>query len=527
MKRSIIIMLCAVLPMLCVAQKKPVALKPYAAAEVKAAEKDADTEFKAFNYTGALPVYERLAITDPSNVVYNYRLGLCYLLTNIAKNKALNYLEIVADADPKAKPKDILFDLAKAYHYAGQYDAAIETFEAYRVQKSGNVDPKLKFNDWVEWSTNANKLTASPVSCTFTNLSKTINSAQADYRPVMGAADTIVYFSSKRKGTTGGLTDDLGESPADIYFFTQNDTSRSKAKSAGIAINTEFYEETMFLNMNGDRILIYREGPESNGDIYIADLTGKTWGKPVLAGKDFQTKLLETGACLSPDGLTLYFSAESLDGKTGKDIYRCTRTESTSWGKPEKLDQTINTKGDEDMPYLWYDGKTLFFSSTGHNSMGGLDVFRSVMKDPREGFSKPENIGYPLNTVYDDYNIALTCDASTVYLAAVRDSGIGDYDLYKVELSTPLVSNPMCWLQGKGITSAGTPAKGAFVVITEKAGGAAVAKIEANESTGRFDVALAPGTYSVVLKHPKAGRTEATVTIAPGDKKFVLDLLFP
>ena len=527
MKKYLFILLMIIIPGFSGAQKKPVAPKPYSAAEVKAAEKEADTEFKSLNFNDALLFYERLVATDPTNVTYNHRLGLCYLQTNIAKHKAVEYLEVASDADAKLKPRDILFDLAKAYHFDGQFDSAVETFEAYRVQKSGSVDPKLKFDQWVDWSNNARQLTSNPVSCSFVNLSKTINSPQADYRPIIGAADSIVYFSSKRKGTTGGLTDDLGDSPADIFFFTQNDTARSKAKNAGINVNTEFYEETMFLSMNGDRMLIYRESPESNGDIYISDLTGKAWGKPVVAGKDFVTKVLETGASLSPDGLTLYFAAETQDSKTGKDIYKCTRTESTSWGKPEKLGGNINTKGDEDMPSLWHDGKTLFFSSTGHNSMGGLDVFRSVMNDPREGFGKAENIGYPLNTVYDDFNVALTCDATTLYLAAVRDSGVGDYDIYRVSLDKPLVSNPMCWLQGRGITAAGTPAKGAFVVVTEKSGGEAVARMEANESSGRFDVALAPGTYSVVLKHPKAGKAETSVTIAPGDKKVVLDLIFP
>jgi hypothetical protein len=235
-----------------------------------------------------------------------------------------------------------------------------------------------------------------------------------------------------------------------FIFLRRMIRPRSKVKNAGIAVNTEFYEETMFLNMNGDRMLIYREGPEANGDIYLADLQGKSWAKPVLLGKDFQTKVLETGATMSPDGLTLYFSAEAMDGKTGKDIYKCTRTESTGFGKPEKLTGPLNTDGDEDNPVLWLDGKTLFFSSTNHQSMGGLDIFMSYMSSPSEGFGAPMNLGYPINSVYDDYNIAVTADGKTAYLSAVRDSGIGDYDLYKVTLEKSLVQNPLCWVAGKG-----------------------------------------------------------------------------
>ncbi|MBL7924529.1 MAG: PD40 domain-containing protein [Bacteroidia bacterium] len=527
MKTFLYLLLLTGLHTLAFAQKKPAAIKPYTSEEAKDAGKEADAYFKALNYPSALKMFERLVLTEPGNADYNYKLGMCYLLTNTAKHKAVSYLEFAANSNEKNKPKDVLFDLGKAYHYAGLYDKAIETYEAFRLQKGGSVDSKLKFNMWVDWSHNAKKLAETPVACTFSNLGKSINSNQADYRPLMGAADTIVYFSSKRKGTVGGLTDDLGESPSDVYFFTQNDTSRSKVKNAGITVNTEYYEETMFLSMNGDRMLIYREGPESNGDIYLADLQGKSWAKPVLLGKDFQTKVLETGATLSPDGLTLYFAAEAMDGKTGKDIYRCTRTESTSWSKPEKLSGPINTDLDEDNPVLWLDGKTLFFSSTGHQSMGGLDIFRSYMADPSEGFGKIENLGYPINSVYDDYNLALACDGKSAYVSAVRDSGIGDYDIYKVTFEKPVVTQPLCWIQGKGITNVGTPAKGAFVVVTDAVSGATVANLEANEASGRFDVALPPGTYKVVLKHAKAGKAETQVTVEPGTSKVVVNLVFP
>ena len=133
----------------------------------------------------------------------------------------------------------------------------------------------------------------------------------------------------------------------------------------------------MYLNVGGDMMLIYREGPESNGDIYMATLKGKSWDKPVLISNDFKTKVLETGASISSDGLTLYFSAEAVDGKTGKDIWICNRSSSTNWSKPEKLQGPVNTNGDEDNPLIWVDGKTLFFSSTMHGSMGGLDIFKS------------------------------------------------------------------------------------------------------------------------------------------------------
>ncbi|MBP7166848.1 MAG: PD40 domain-containing protein [Bacteroidia bacterium] len=527
MKRISLIILLFLFTGNLVAQKKQPAIKPYTPDEAKEFKKEAEALYKGLSYGDALKIYERLVLTEPNNADFNHKLGMCYLLTNIAKHKAVSYLEFASNANTKEKPKDVLFDLGKAYHYAGLYDKAIETYEAFRVEKGGTVDAKLKFDMWVEWSHNAKSLTANPMPCTWANLGKTINSDRADFRPIMGAADTIVYFSTKKKGTTGGLVDELGESPSDVMFFTQNDTSRSKVKNVGITVNTEFYEETMFLNMTGDRMLIYREGPDASGDIYISELQGKTWTKPVLINKDFQTKVLETGATMTPDGLTLYFSAEAVDGKTGKDIYKSTRTESTGWGKPERLSDVINTKGDEDFPLIWLDGKTMLFSSTGHQSMGGLDVFASMKNSESEEFSKPINMGYPINSVYDDYNLAITCDAKTAYMAAVRDSGLGDYDIYKVQFEKPILPTSLTWVQGRGITNLGTPAKGAFVYITAAGSGTSVATIEANAANGRFDIALPPGTYKIVMKHPKAGKAETEITVDPNSYKVVVDLKFP
>ena len=501
------------LPILLIAQPKSQPIKPFSADEVKDAKMNAESYYKVLNFGEALKLYERLVVTQPNNADFNYKLGLCYLNTNINKGKSVPFIEYAANANTKEKPKDVNFDLARSYYYAGLYDKALETYEKFRLEKKGIVEPKLKFDLWLDWCITAKKVTQNSLPCTFTNLGKSINSNGADYRPLMGIADTVVYFSSKRKGNTGGLVDDFGEIPSDVYFWTQNDSAVGKVKSIGININSQYYEDILFLSGTGDKLIFTKEGPEASGDLYMCNLNGKSWDKAVSLGKDFITKTLETGATMTPDGLTLYFAAEAEGSKTGKDIYMCTRTESTSWGKPVRLDNTINSIGDEDNPVLWLDGTTLFFSSTGHGSMGGYDIYKSESKNPREGFSQPVNIGYPLNTVYDEYSIALAADGMTGYISSVRDSGMGDYDIYKVQLEKPLVSKQLTWVQGKAFTNLGTPAKDAFIVVTEKSTGTQFAALETNSATGRFDLALPPGTYNVVGKHAKLGKTELEITI--------------
>ena len=498
---------------LCQTTKKITPVIPFSKDEITEGKREAASYFKSENYRTAKMFYERLVASDANDVDYNYKLALCYLNTNISKEKAIPLLEYVVNANSKDIPANAIYDLGRAYHYGGYFDKAKESFEKFRVAKKGVVDAKLKLEQWVSWSNNAIEMIASPIVATFENLGKGINSSGSDYKPVTSVNDSVVYFTSSRKGNTGGQVDELGDITSDIYYFIQGDSSRSKAKNAGMNINTLYYEECLSVNMSGDKMLIYMEGMEANGDIFITDLKGKQWNKAVSLGKAFVTKAMETGACLSPDGLTLYFSAEAEGSKTGKDIYRCTRTEQTTWSKPERLSDKINTKEDEDYPVIWVDGKTLFFSSKGHKGMGGYDIYKSVVNNPAEGFSAPENIGYPLNSTYDDQGIGLNADGKTLYLAAVRDSGYGEYDIYKVKLNESLVMNKMCHLSGVGLTALNAPAKGCIVTVNDAASGALIYTLTTNEASGKFDVALPTGSYKVALRHPKMGKVEEEVLI--------------
>lgn len=472
------------------AQKKPQPIKGFTEDEVSDAKREASSYFKSLNYLQAFALYERLVITDPKDVDYNYKLAVCYLNTNIAKQKAVPLLEYVVNANSKSIPKDARFDLACAYHYSGLFDKALETFESYRVDKNGTVDSKLKFDQWVGWSTTAKDLTTRPVDARFENMGKTINSAQADYRPITGSNDSVVYFSSKRKGNVGGLVDDLGEIPSDIYYFTQNDSSRSKAKTIGVNINTPFYEECLFVNMNADRMLIYREGQESSGDLSLSPLKGKQWDKPVSPGKQFVTKGAETGACMSPDGLTLYFAGESEGSKTGKDIYRCTRTEQTPWSKPERLGDNINSKEDEDCPYMWVDGKTMFFSSKGYNSMGGYDIFKITRKDSVSPWSKPLNLGYPINSTYDD--ILFIPDESNQTASYCTNRKNNSFEYLQVKLPQQELTSSI--IKGQFRTLDSIPKKDAYITVYNSNTGEIAGVYKTNPTTGQYLMILVSGT---------------------------------
>jgi hypothetical protein len=206
-----------------------------------------------------------------------------------------------------------------------------------------------------------------PVDVKFLNLGKQVNSPTADYRPVCDAEGTTIYFTSNRKGNMGGLPDGYGEFIPDIYYTTF-DSVFSKAKTTGPNVCTEFYDESLYLNANADMMLVYREGGSAESQIYFTEATGKAWDKIAPFGKGLNVKDKIEGACLSPDEKTLYFSAEMKGGKGGKDIWYVQKNDKGEWGVPKNCGDGINTKFDEINPSLFFDGKTMFFASEGHNS---------------------------------------------------------------------------------------------------------------------------------------------------------------
>ncbi|OFX60323.1 MAG: hypothetical protein A2046_02670 [Bacteroidetes bacterium GWA2_30_7] len=146
----------------------------------------------------------------------------------------------------------------------------------------------------------------------------------------------------------------------------------------------------------------------------------------------------ESSACITSDGNTIFFVSERLDGYGNSDIYT-SKKEGTGWGKPVNIGSVINTIDDEIGVFIHPDGKTLFFSSNGHNTMGSYDIFMSVFKDGV--WSIPVNMGYPINTTKDEIHFVLSTDGKTAYLSSSRDGGNGKTDIYQVDMTNYYKAN--------------------------------------------------------------------------------------
>ena len=401
--------------------------------EAKIVRKDAATMFSSEDYRGALDAYRDLYKSAPNNVDFNFKLGLCYIETNVNKREAVKYLKFACES--KEAKKEWLYYLGIAYMYNEQWDEAIETFREYQQSKSKPGKDFMTPDRLIEMCENANELSSRPINCTYTNLGKTVNSPFDEYNPFITADGLSLIYSARRKGNMGGFIEDLGIYTADIFSSYWKDTIWSKARSMGANVNSEWDEESVGLSSTGDQVLIYNDNALAFGDISIATLRGKLWQRPLLLSEQINTKQEENGACMTADGNTIYFSSNRKESNGGFDLFVISRNEAGDWGMPINLGLDVNTAYDDINPYLSTDEKKLFFASKGWTSMGGFDLFYCEWNDSENKWGKPKNLGYPLNNSEDNMFISFTGDERFAFVSAVRPEGFGDRDIYMVEFN--------------------------------------------------------------------------------------------
>ncbi|MBW7936722.1 MAG: PD40 domain-containing protein, partial [Flavobacteriales bacterium] len=239
---------------------------------------------------------------------------------------------------------------------------------------------------------------------------------------------------SRRLGNTGGKIAPGDLYPyEDIYFSERAKNGEwSNAKKLVGKVNTPNHEAPVWLSADGTKLFIYRA--KGKGDIFETNYNGKEWEKPTKL-KQIDTKYRESHASMTDDGQTIYFISNhaKLSTNESMDIFRVNYNPSTKkWSQPVNIGSTVNTPYDEDCVFISGDGKTLYFSSEGHNSIGGFDFFKSTWENG--AWSTPVNFGYPINTPANDVFIFFTGDEKHAYFDSDRKGGVGEKDLYKLTL---------------------------------------------------------------------------------------------
>ncbi|MDP4866101.1 MAG: OmpA family protein [Crocinitomicaceae bacterium] len=389
-------------------------------------------------YKDAIVHYEKAQNFNPNNADLNYKLGQCYL-ASMYKLKAQPFLEKALQLNPNIDPT-IQYYLGKSYHLNLSWDQAIAAYSKFQKTAMSNQDPKIgeETTMRIKQCYNGRDLVKTPIRVFIDNLGPNINSIYNDYGAVISADESVLFYTSRRPGSTGGKIDPyLNEQFEDIYISErQADGTWSKGTNLPKPVNSDNHDANSGVSADGQKFIIYL-GKNNGGDLFESVLEGKEWSKPEPFNKNINTKYHEPTGCYSPDGNAIYFVSDRPDGLGDHDIYVSYKDDKGKWGEAINLGATINTKYSEEGIYMHPDGKTIYFSSQGHNSMGGFDIFKSIFNQETKTWSKPENIGYPVNTPDDDVFFVISANGRHGYYTSFDSKSLGLRDLYIITFLGP------------------------------------------------------------------------------------------
>ena len=334
-----------------------------------------------------------------------------------------------------------------------------------------------------------------------------VNTPFNEYAPVVSADGSTLLFTSNRPATERELA--KGKPGKEYIYEVTVDPKKKKwsaPKLLGPAVNAPGRNNSAIaLSPDGQRVLLYRDASAGNGNIFESVLNGTEWSEPIELPAPINSDEHESSACYSPDGHTLYVVSERKGGIGGTDIWYAGRTDNGTWGALLNMGPTINTAADEQGIFLHADGRTLHFSSKGHGSTGGYDLFVTTFGD--DGWSTPKNVGAPLNTLGDDLYLVMLADGRTAYMSSERSGGLGEKDIYEVKF-TPIVGrrsrDPLLTiLKGTVIDEETKEPLESDIGIADNAKNTTISTQRSNSSTGNFLLSLPSGkNYGISVSAP-------------------------
>jgi tetratricopeptide (TPR) repeat protein len=451
-----------------------------------------------------------LSELSPRNANVNYKLGVAYLGISGEKQKAVPFLEKAAASTSASykdnfketnAPLDANFYLGRAYHLNLEFDKAISAYKHYLSK--GEVydeDEKASVKMLIQNCQNAKLIVESPLSAESEPIGENINSVFDEYAAVVDAAEKTLIFTSRRSNSVGGLKDLDDKFFEDIYISKKDSVTGvwGVPVSIGNQINTDGHEASISLSADGNELYIYRDDV-GDGNIYVCNLSNNVWGEPIQLNANINSPFRESHVSASSDGQILYFTSDR-SGYGEMDIFFSKRLPSGDWGVAENLGSRINTKYDEEAPFIHPDGKTLFFSSKGHNSMGGFDIFFCILQDDGK-WSSPFNLGFPMNTPDDDYFFVMSTDGKRAYYSSTSVDGKGGKDIYMVRLDTDR-EEPVTVYKGALVEDEiGNLPMDVTIVVNDLSTGETYGVYRPRPDNGRFVFILQPGkTYEVVYE---------------------------
>jgi tetratricopeptide (TPR) repeat protein len=470
----------------------------------------------------SLIVADKLLELEPENANYNYRKGYALLKAVVGYKEAIPHLEIaikkssklydVFSAKEENSSVDSYYYLGRCYHLDANIPKAKENYELFqnKAPKGSELLPKTEL--MLKQCVIAENSLKKPVNYEMINLGETINTSAPDYSPIVSLDGQALYYTSRRlreDGSNEGIIEPKDNMYLeDIYVSYRENGKEWRTPELLDFCLPERNEATVAVSIDERSIYVYKDD-EGNGDIFYSEFEDSRFKKlQPIETEGINTDAWEPHLTVSPDGRAKYFTSDREGGFGGRDIYRIIKLPIGQWSQPQNLGPTVNTEYDEDSPFISVDNKTLYFSHNGELSMGGFDVFVTVLGEEGD-WSYPINLGYPLNAMGDDIYYTTTADGLTGYLSSYRGDGFGEKDIYEIK-NDNLGLNTVAVVTGKirTTTEEQIPEDVAFTITCLNCGDKYERVIYPRISDGGFFASLQPCRSYEMIFHHNNGETE-------------------
>jgi len=384
------------------------------------------------NYHKALEYYRQAVAADGANARAYYGLGIANLLL-YNNSESLEHLQKARNLDPKVD-KHYYYWLGRSFHSNMQFDSAVVAYRVYLNEEIGKRDSRqIAVKMLILQSEFGKTFISNPTDYQIINLGSEINSAYSEHSPTLTHDGQTLYFTSRRPTSPGEITP-RGDGWENIYTATGRGSRWSGiAMLSGQLNERKTHTSNVQIYNNDQRMLVYKS--TKFGSLFESVSDGGTWSKPKPFTRFTNTERYEPNGFVIRDGSVVYFASSKGNKNGNLDLWVSHRQDedTTKWSEPERLPDVINTDADEDAPFLSEDGLTLYFASRGHDSMGGYDVYKTTYEPFTRTWSKPVNMGYPINTPGDDTYFVMDSTGKNGYVASNRQGTTGQEDIYMVK----------------------------------------------------------------------------------------------
>jgi outer membrane protein OmpA-like peptidoglycan-associated protein/tetratricopeptide (TPR) repeat protein len=477
------------------------------------------------NYQLALKNFMLAQKFNPNNAELNFKIGVCHS-NGTDPEKGIPYIKKANELDPGCDPF-LPYYLAYTLQLEGKFDEAQKEY----VKFENNYRKADNFSKFVSQRKNecksAKNIVGEPIRA-WVDIVPELNTPDDDFAPSISTDGSELIMSSTRPN--GHPANEAGGFDADIYTSSLSGGKWSAPKAIRGNVNTQQNDIANNLSYDGTKMLLHRE-VDGQLDVFESELKGLDWSSPkVMPMAISSNRSNDSYASYYPDGWSIFFARDNANRSNGTEImYSSMQSKMQKDYMAGQMISAVNSKFNEGPIYCHIDGETMYIASNGHETIGGYDIF--VSHKVQGQWSKPENMGYPINTPYDDFFFASTANGKFAYIASNRSGGKGGYDIYRVTFwgpeKTPMVDvedyllasiimpmkestveetvavNKKSFTVFKGITIDDRTKKPvqAEIVITDNSTGKEIETFVTNSATGKFIITLNSGkNYGIAVK---------------------------